>query len=117
MQCAAFLKSNLLICVMKVYSGHIPYPESRPEMVVANVAVHGTRPSRPLRLRLDLWRLVEGCWRQDYAKRYNIETVRTRIHEMVSPDQEGVTGRSRDTGCGVGGGRRILNKVFRRNFF
>jgi len=78
---------SLAMVIYEVYSGHIPYPESRLEMVLANVAVHGTRPSRPLILHSDyLWNLVEGCWRQDCAERYNIETVRAKIHKMVGQD-------------------------------
>jgi hypothetical protein len=69
--------------IMKTYSGHIPYPESTAEMVVVNVAVHGARPPRPPRLVSNgIWNLVEMCWRQGFAERYDVETVWTNIRNM-----------------------------------
>jgi len=75
---------SLGLVIYEVYSGHIPYPESRSEKVVNDVAVHGIRPTRPLRLSSDyLWHLVEVCWHQDCAERYNIETLRAGVDAIV----------------------------------
>jgi serine/threonine protein kinase len=61
----------------QIFSGRLPFYDSKDTAVVVTVITSDKRPSRPAHPQLSdqLWDMIEKCWRRDPSQRATIQEV------------------------------------------
>ena len=72
---------------VEVFTGKIPFEEQKNEAVVLRIS-QGGRPEMPgnaqaMGLTVEIWNLLESCWRQDPKKRPSMGEVVRRWQKFV----------------------------------
>ena len=75
---------------VEVFTGKIPFEEQKNEAVVLRIS-QGGRPEMPgnaqaIGLTVEIWNLLESCWRQDPKKRPTMGEVVRRWQKFVGDD-------------------------------
>ncbi|KAJ8090807.1 hypothetical protein PM082_024988 [Marasmius tenuissimus] len=79
------------VCI-EVYTGSVPFSDTRAEPQVIIQISQGTRPARPEKMTSDsLWRIVRHCWRTD-------KDARPKSRKVVSAFEQVVMKSRRNTG-------------------
>ena len=77
---------------VEVFTGKIPFGEQKNEAVVLRIS-QGGRPEMPgnaqaIGLSVEIWNLLESCWRQDPKKRPTMAEVVRRWQKFVGDDND-----------------------------
>jgi hypothetical protein len=72
---------------VEIFTGEIPFVEQENVAVVFQI-LRGDRPEMPenaqeVGLTVEIWKLIESCWRQNPKKRPTIKEVVVRLQELV----------------------------------
>ena len=72
---------------VEIFTGEVPFVEQGEEAVVLQI-LKGGRPKMPedaqeVGLTIEMWGLIESCWRQNPKKRPTIKNVVVRWKELI----------------------------------
>ena len=80
---------------MEIFTGQIPFVEQENATEVVFQILRGDRPKMPKNARevgltVEIWNLIESCWRQDPKRRPTIEEIVARLQELVNKTKDNV---------------------------
>ena len=80
---------------VEIFTGQIPFVEQENAVIVVFQILRGDRPKMPentheVGLTVEIWNLIESCWRQDPKKRPTIEEIVARLQELVNKNNDNI---------------------------